>query len=507
MFQDIRGHVMKYGLPGVIAVLTVAVAWAGAQPATPPTTVQPSPAPTQGTLVPTPQPAPVVAPRPTPLPAGGLVYPGVPAVSDPTVGQPVIPPATFQEPGNMPVVYGGLEYLLMKVRGATIPSNATAVPVGLLSVRFQDVDVNSQGQVVGVRNFVGFTPVSIVNQAIYGTGPTTDFGAQSGLRASLGFWADPDMSFGIDANFFFLANGVDNFAAITSQNRNQFAGDSSFKDRVFQITVDPASGAVTRQLIRETPVLVVREAASALTGSASTGLYSFDVNGRGVFLRIGGMDIGGLTGFRYIAFKDELRLNNSTVLTEPQGITQGIVDVSSLPTSVTVTFRDNTRIWNHFYGAQLGIDADAKFGSFFLYARAKLAIGVQHQVASVNSFTDVINNDPARTSIPSLTSSGGLLAAPGQNGTHRRDRIAFIPEANIRLGYQLTTWLRASIGYDGLYMNHTARVGASTTVNNLTTTVSLGNENQTLNTAQPTFRFRDQDVWVQGVTFGLEAKY
>ena len=71
--------------------------------------------------------------------------------------------------------------------------------------------------------------------------------------------------------------------------------------------------------------------------------------------------------------------------------------------------------------------------------------------------------------------TGGLLASPADNGTHHRNRVSFIPEANLKVGYQVTTWLRGYVGYDALSLGHVARAGTLATINTLNSTVSVAN--------------------------------
>src|SRR5262249_17740704 len=147
-----------------------------------------------------------------------------------------------------------------------------------------------------------------------------------------------------------------------------------------------------------------------------------------------------------------------------------------------------------------------KCGAFFLYARAKLALGDMHQVAQPNGATQIINPDP-RTLPASTTTPGGILSSPGDVGRISRDRFAYLPELNLKLGYQFTSWLRAYVGYDALLIGHAARAGDSSTINPINSNVSVAGSSSTASVAQPTFRFRDSDVWAQGLTFGMEVRY
>ena len=119
----------------------------------------------------------------------------------------------------------------------------------------------------------------------------------------------------------------------------------------------------------------------------------------------------------------------------------------------------------------------------------------------------IVNNDPLRMSPPSSSTAGGLLAGPNDNGRHTREVVSIIPEVDVKVGYQFTDWLRGYVGYSGIYLNNVARAGDNNAVNTQNTTVTVASTPINVNVSQPTFRFRNQDVTVQGITFGFQASY
>jgi hypothetical protein len=183
--------------------------------------------------------------------------------------------------------------------------------------------------------------------------------------------------------------------------------------------------------------LFVERGTDRLVGSTSNNIDGAELNSRCVGLRIGCVDFGGLLGFRYLYFRDA-----NTVL-----------DPNS-------TSFDQVTVHNNFYGGQAGFDVDAKFGSFFIYTRLQLALGDVHP------------------------DSGTQLG-------HVRDRFGAIPEVNVKLGYQFTTWLRASVGYDAL------SVSGISSVNGMNPgTIGV-----------PPFLFEHHTVDVRGLTFGVEMRF
>ena len=428
----------------------------------------------------------------------------IPSGVGPVGAAPLIAPEAFSGAGGGPILYGNAEYMLWKVRDGNLPPTATAIPIGLIAVDVTNLVTNNPanpGVPFGTQ-LTGFAPVSIQSSATFGSGLRTDTGSQNGVRAGLGFWLDSDQFFGLEASGFYLEKGTSAFSAASAQTPGQLIFDTGFTRTLFLNTAGTLSTLSTFN------VLVTRQTTSSLTGVASTQLYGGEVNARSTFLRIGGTDLGLLAGFRYLRFEDELSLTNNVRLNQPVGIPATSTDATaSLSRDLTFTSRDNTHVRNNFYGAQVGGDIDSKFGPFFAYARGKVALGTMHQVADIDSRTTIVNNDAARQSPPSMATNGGLLGGPNDNGRHTRDAFSVIPEVEVRLGYQVTDWLRGYVGYNGLFLGNTQRAGDSSSISTLNTNVTIANSNNSVNVAQPTFRFNDHDVYIQGVTFGLEAKY
>ena len=86
------------------------------------------------------------------------------------------------------------------------------------------------------------------------------------------------------------------------------------------------------------------------------------------------------------------------------------------------------------------------------------------------------------------------------------EKFSVVPELNLKLGKQCGDWFRLWIGYDALYMQHMIRPAQQTTYTTLLTTVSVGATAENATLTQPTIRFHDMDVWVQGLNFGVDSR-
>ncbi|MFO0876073.1 MAG: BBP7 family outer membrane beta-barrel protein [Gemmataceae bacterium] len=461
------------------------------------------------------QPTPINTPAPPPsvvTPPGVNTLNGAPPVPSLTAvptGQPILAAESALGPTTSgPIFYANAEYLLWKVQDGVIPATASTLPVGVVAIDYQNRYFSPAGALIRTAPVTGYVESSFSNAATFGFGSSTDTGSQSGTRFSFGYWADSDMSFGVEGVFLYLAQSSDRFAGRASVANDQFIINTGFAPTDFLVDADGATSVLAVY-----DALAVRQASSTLVGTTATAMWGAEINTRCMAFRVGGCDIGTIAGFRYLGFKDEMNLYNSVFLTRPAGVQETATERTvSLSNNLVLNTSDRTRIWNHFYGGQFGVDFDWNFGSLFVYSRFKAGFGGTRQVADVNSTTSIINNEPTRlvdgvlrnTSPPSSTSPGGLLSAPGDNGRHERNVFSFVPEINLKVGYYVTDWFKIHAGYDWLWMTNVARAGASVTQTTLQTNVNVGNTNETINVTAPAFRFQNSDVWIQGVNFGLE---
>jgi hypothetical protein len=167
----------------------------------------------------------------------------------------------------------------------------------------------------------------------------------------------------------------------------------------------------------------------AASSNATTQLWGVEGNVRGAVLSSSAWRLDWLGGFRYL------------------DLGEGMNNVQ------TGAAFDNFATHNSFYGVQAGLDAEYKFGNWFVDVRGKLGFGATNQTGSID---------------------GGSL------GRSNTDRFSFVPELNGTVGYQITDNIRIFAGYNFLYWTGVARPG---------------------NPIQQT------SFWGQGVNAGLEFRF
>ncbi|MFO0927154.1 MAG: BBP7 family outer membrane beta-barrel protein [Gemmataceae bacterium] len=432
---------MKSRFLGALGVMLASAGWAVAQP---PVVVNP---PGAAGVSSSPASA-AVAAGGSGMTNGGTVYPVVPTFGTPMSDSPAVLPESGT--GDALRWYGNAEFIVWRIPRGSIPSTATAVPAGVSSIIFTNRYYDANQTLIRTQTVVGYNENSITNQVSFANGGQTDLGSLPGGRFVLGFWGDADQTWGVEAAFQFLASKSTTISGRPSLSNDQFIINTGFRETDYQIP--PNGGAPVPTATYD--VLAIRQVNGTFSGSASSSLWGGELNYRSTAMRVGPVDVSGLCGFRYLQFEDALNVNSTINLSLPPGVQRTAVEESySLSENLVISSTDNIRIRNQFIGAQIGVDLDARFASLFLFTRLKAAVGDMHQSASIDGNTQVINNEPIRltgpragsaTSPPSSVSPGGLLSAPGDSGGRDRDRVAVIPEVNVRFGCQFTNWLRGT---------------------------------------------------------------
>ena len=141
--------------------------------------------------------------------------------------------------------------------------------------------------------------------------------------------------------------------------------------------------------------------------------------------------------------------------------------------------------------------------------KSSIAIGGTHQSLLIDGF--LAQTPPGG---PTTVFPGGLLALPGANiGHFTSDRLSFVTEQTLNVGYQLRPWCRALVGYNFLWWNNVIRPG-----DQIDRVVDVTRIPQFLPPAvaatitpvfppRPMVLFRQSDFWTQGVQLGVELKF
>jgi hypothetical protein len=196
-----------------------------------------------------------------------------------------------------------------------------------------------------------------------------------------------------------------------------------------------------------------------------------------------------LGGFRYVQLDEGLTIGEDLLVP------------ADSPQAAGTRFlvQDDFGTRNNFYGGQLGTREEFRRGRWSLDVLTKVALGVSDESVTIKGNTQI-----TAPGGPPQNFVGGLLALPTNIGNYHRDSFAVIPEVGVSVGYQVTSHLRAKLGYSFLYWSSVARPGNE--VNRLVNPTQLP-PNTLVGVAQPTFLFKSTDFWAQGINAGLEYDY
>jgi hypothetical protein len=177
--------------------------------------------------------------------------------------------------------------------------------------------------------------------------------------------------------------------------------------------------------------------------------------------------------------------------------------VPSLNNATVFTTQDRFRASNQFYGGQLGGRFVQELGAFSLSVQGHLALHCTSEVVTISGASSAIT-----PGLPTTTVPGGVLALSSNSGRHYRSQFAGVPEGTLALGWQMMSWLRATVGYNFLYWSAVARPGnqVDLTVNRFLIPTS-GLFAPGTGPARPAFNFQNSDYWAQGINFGLQVRF
>jgi hypothetical protein len=168
------------------------------------------------------------------------------------------------------------------------------------------------------------------------------------------------------------------------------------------------------------------------------------------------------------------------------------------PAGTVLSTSDSFRTQNEFHGAQFGFLAEAYRGNWSVELLGKIAIGDMRQAVIVNGSTTT-----TQPGGPATTGTGGLFALPTNSGSFDRHRVAFVPEINLNLIYNINPCWRVIGGYSFVYWSNVVLAGNQIDPN-LNFTQIPG---PIAGPIAPQTTFTRTDYWAQGLSLGAEYRW
>lgn len=307
-------------------------------------------------------------------------------------------------------------------------------------------------------------------------GNNLDFGNLSGMKAGVGIWLDDEQTLGLEAGGFVLEQGQVGFSAVS--------GPLGSPPLVVPFT-DPVGNLPTGAIIASP---VGQPFAGGLTASVRSQLWGAQANAILAGLTAGSLRLDFLAGYRYLGLDEDLTLNAFN---------------RDLNLDIQNSYRDRFQASNHFHGGQLGTRASFQAGRLSLQIQGQVALGSTYQGVDRSG----ISFQAGGNAFAPGPHPGGILTQPTNLGQTSRHCFTVVPATEIKLGIQLLSQVRATVGYDFLYWSSVARASNQVDpVVNPSQSPIFGTGNLA-GPARPSPVLESSDFFAHGLTFGLEFRY
>lgn len=229
------------------------------------------------------------------------------------------------------------------------------------------------------------------------------------------------------------------------------------------------------------------EVYSRLWGATASGFYTVS--------RDPNTPLEARLGVKYQQLFENLTLNTSTNFTNASTFVG-----QAAPAGTTYVGTDQFGTRNHFYGLTGGLAGNWRCGNWLVEADVALGLGMTHQEVNSRGQTDF--NVP-----PTASTFGNVFTQITNQGRAKRDVFTFLPQANVRCGYQVFDVVRVFAGFDFLYWSSVVRPDRQINplVNTtLIPTLTTGNQ---VGARQPAGLFVGRDFWATGFSLGLDLAF
>jgi hypothetical protein len=318
----------------------------------------------------------------------------------------------------------------------------------------------------------------------------------SGARFRLGWWVGPCRDFAVEADGFWIGEATDSY----SYSGSGAEGTGVIARPFFNVleSEDMPNGGEDSQWVAYPEQLrgtVTVEATSRLFGVGVRGMRTFccsegcgpDMSGCGC--RYTACRVMGFAGWRYLNLSEGLRIN------------ENLTSLLPAPDDGQFLIEDRFATKNSFNGLDLGAVWKGRRGPFSLDFLVRLAVGANAQRVTIDGSTTLRGSDVEGNNFENAT--GGLLAQRTNIGEYSRNQFTMVPELGLTVGYALAPRWQATVGYTLLYWSNVVRPGdqIDRDVNpNLLPPEAV----PFTGLARPEFSFVQSDLWVNGLSVGLE---
>jgi Putative beta barrel porin-7 (BBP7) len=434
-----------------------------------------------------------------------------------------------------PRFFLGGEYLAWKLNNTTVNPIVFNVPEGLLQTAPTTISFDQNGGPQSIVSVSNNSSLLLQSQAQLSQNSIVDYGMQSGMRFSAGYYLEQDSGLSVNGNFILVPKNSYYLSSVTGLNDFPVLLETGFNNSLNFTIPSNIAGQAPTMVTQNYAIVLSRQVDSSIFANASTYIAGGELNVRGKDFLIGDMNFSGLLGFRYFQFKEAFDVSSQYTIFRPNGVT----DVQNInvngnvvsapialnyptPININSASNDQIKVYNHFIGPQIGINADYHYNRWSVMTGFNLGIGVMHQVAKISSSTtqtvktetstqNAAGQITSTTNTSTTNSAGGLLFSPVDVGQYSRNQFGLLPEINAKLGFKATERIKLTVGYDFLLLANVLRAPNQTQLipysNNLNYTANNQTQsaNQTLQI--PAFQYSTSNLIINGVTAGLQLDF
>ena len=339
---------------------------------------------------------------------------------------------------------------------------------------------------------------------------------QNGFRINVGTWIFPECGTGFEGSYFLLPKVSQNKSLFTSGETNS----PNFAVPIFDVTGVFGLNGVAGQTVFVLP--------GPISGTPGfEGLFSLDVSHQLQGAEIdycyivgdnGWFELDGFLGVEWIQLKETLVFQGATHTA-----------VGSPFTSNFFNFQDSFKTDNNFVGGTIGFKTFSQNWDWSVETGIKVGIGVTNERVTIHGTSQTASGNLFFTTHGTANEilPGGIFAQSTNIGTFDHRIFASTIEANIRLAYQVASFLEFNVGYRFFFLNRVVRPGNQMDRNVNSTLTALANASRaTVGTgpgpipfgvpgpapsatgnANPLFKFNHSNYWAQGITAGFSLRF
>ena len=329
--------------------------------------------------------------------------------------------------------------------------------------------------------------------AILRGGRGVDLGTFSGLQLRTGYWLDSERTVGVEAGAFLLERRSVGFTAASDAN-----GVPLLKVPFFDTSTGQEIG--TNASFANDTANTFGGLAGSISVVNTLRLWGADLATSFNLYDTQTLRVDLLVGGRYLDLDESVRIfQNVSPIGQP--LLAGFQG-NDVPVGSSITSLDNFHTRNKFYGGTVGgrvtWQAMDQLG-FSLMTR--VGLGVTEERSAVGGLSTLV-----MPGAPTMTAQGGTLALPSNSRIRRSSDFAVVPEVNLNMNYQVTSYLNATVGYSYLYWSSVVRPGDQIDHNVDSRQIPTSQTFPGTGTS-PAPLLRRTDFWANGVNFGMTFQY